>query len=309
MNTTGQRSRLAEPSPIRGVPVLGTAPMEISQEAVQKHTGSALSSEHVAVSGTASLVDGGSAHRRGSAIVVDGVKPAAQIEPLVTRHSSHPKLLNPDQSREGISFDVGQVEREITRAGPVQAKEESRRTEPIVLGQIPGSHLHSPLQSAAGPHELQKGGDVQRVQEFTNQVLQRMDAAAPLGSTQLHADARRLEVGVATGDLGWVEVHAIAGASGRVDATLHVQSDASAHILASHSPEIASFVHEHSVRLGQLSVGVGTGDGERRRDSQPGERDIQGQRSVRDAEVAKNIMSPRQQYHAADQVTLISLQA
>jgi hypothetical protein len=95
------------------------------------------------------------------------------------------------------------------------------------------------------------------------QVLQRMDAAGPSGAVQLRADARHLDVGVSSGALGWVEVRATASSSGRVDAALHVQTSSSAHLLTAQSKEITSYAREHSVDLGQISVGVGTGDSAR----------------------------------------------
>jgi hypothetical protein len=102
-----------------------------------------------------------------------------------------------------------------------------------------------------------------RAQENTAQVLQRMDTAAPSGAVQLRADARHLDVGVSSSVLGWVEVRATASSSGRVDAALHVQTNSSAHMLTAQSKEIATYAREHSVELGQLSVGVGTGDSAR----------------------------------------------
>jgi hypothetical protein len=149
-------------------------------------------------------------------------------------------------------------------------------------------------------------GEIHPVQERATEVLQRMDAALPPESTQLHAEARRLEVGVAAGDLGWVEVHATSGADGRVDATLHVQNAASAQIVATHSPQITSFAQEHSIHLGQLSVGVGTGNSERRRDSPP-KQAHQGKSHM--VEVVHPAASARHDYYATDNVTLISLRA
>lgn len=92
------------------------------------------------------------------------------------------------------------------------------------------------------------------------QVLQKMDFAGPSGPVQLRMDARRLDVGVSSGALGWVEVRATTAASGRVDATVHVQNDASAQVLSNQSREISDYAREHSVQLGEVSVGVGTGD-------------------------------------------------
>jgi hypothetical protein len=110
-------------------------------------------------------------------------------------------------------------------------------------------------------HDAQKEVLAHRPQAGAAQVLQRMDMAIPTGAVQLRAEARRLDVGLSSGVLGWVEVRATAAASGRVDATLQVQNDSSAHMLASQSRDIADYAREHSVVLGELSVGVGTGDG------------------------------------------------
>ncbi len=105
--------------------------------------------------------------------------------------------------------------------------------------------------------------ETHRAQANVAQVLQRMDNAAPPDAVQLRTDARHLDVGVSSGVLGWVEVRATASSSGRVDAALHVQTNSSAHMLTAQSKEIATFAREHSVELGQLSVGVGTGDSAR----------------------------------------------
>jgi hypothetical protein len=95
------------------------------------------------------------------------------------------------------------------------------------------------------------------------EVLQKMDMAAPSDAVQLRADTRHLDVGFSSVSLGWVEVRATASQSGRVDAALHLETNASAHLVADQSKEIADYAREHLVELGQLSVGVGTGDGSR----------------------------------------------
>ena len=41
---------------------------------------------------------------------------------------------------------------------------------------------------------------------------------------------------------------------------MHVQNDASAQVLSNQSREISEYAREHSVQLGEVSVGVGTGD-------------------------------------------------
>ena len=95
------------------------------------------------------------------------------------------------------------------------------------------------------------------------QVLQKMDMSASADAVPLRADARHLNVGVQSAAYGWVEVRATAGPSGHVDASLHVQSSISAETLAAHSKDIASYAREQSIQMGQVSVGVGTGDGGR----------------------------------------------
>jgi hypothetical protein len=126
-------------------------------------------------------------------------------------------------------------------------------------------HPPSPNTPAPSPamHRPEALTESHRPQENTAQVLQRMDTAASSGAVQLRADARHLDVGVSSGVLGWVEVRATSSSSGRVDAALHVQTNSSAHMLTAQSKEIATYAREHSVELGQLSVGVGTGDSAR----------------------------------------------
>ncbi len=126
---------------------------------------------------------------------------------------------------------------------------------------------HSPSANTPDPspamHRPEALTETHRPQENTDQVLQRMDTAVPSGAVQLRADARHLDVGVSSSVLGWVEIRATASSSGRVDAAFHVQTNSSAHMLTAQSKEIASYAREHSVELGQLSVGVGTGDSAR----------------------------------------------
>jgi hypothetical protein len=98
-------------------------------------------------------------------------------------------------------------------------------------------------------------------QNTASNVLQKMDAAGPAQTISLRADSRHLDVGVQSSALGWIEVRATSGASGSVDATIHVQNDAAARDIASHAGNIVAFAREHSVGVGQLSVGVGGGEG------------------------------------------------
>jgi hypothetical protein len=122
--------------------------------------------------------------------------------------------------------------------------------------------LNTPA-AAPAMHRSESLTETHRAQANAAQVLQRMDTAAPSGAVQLRADARHLDVGVSSSALGWVEVRATASTSGRVNAALHVQTSSSAHLLTAQSKEIATYAREHSVDLGQISVGVGTGDSAR----------------------------------------------
>jgi hypothetical protein len=131
---------------------------------------------------------------------------------------------------------------------------------------LPGTMVvHQPTSSSVSPaitsQRVEIAAGAQHTETSVMQVLQRMDAAAPADIIQLRADARHLNVGVSSDSLGWVEVKATAGPSGTVDAALHVETNASAHVLAAQSKEITEYVRDHSVQLGQLSVGVETGDG------------------------------------------------
>jgi soluble cytochrome b562 len=116
---------------------------------------------------------------------------------------------------------------------------------------------------AAVVHRMQQVVDAHRVEATAAQVLQRMDAASPSSAVQLRADARHLDVGITSGSLGWVEVRASVNSSGKVDAALHLETNASAHVVAAQSKEIGDYVRQHSAQLDQISVGVGTGDGSR----------------------------------------------
>jgi hypothetical protein len=138
------------------------------------------------------------------------------------------------------------------------------------------------------------------------QVLQKMDFAGASGPVQLRMDARRLDVGVSSSALGWVEVRATAGASGRVDATLHVQNEASAQVLADQSREISDYAREHSVQLGDVSVGVGTGDNTQER-SQSTHTPNANETRVR--KPARPLANAEQAHYVAEAVSLISVRA
>jgi hypothetical protein len=158
-------------------------------------------------------------------------------------------------------------------------------------------------------HETGKTIATHRPEASVAQVLQRMDGAtSSSGAVQLRADARRLEVGVSSGSLGWVEVRAITGPAGRVDATLQAQNDVSAHVLASQSSEISSYAREHSVQLGQVSVGVGTGDSAQG-ESRSTHNGAQNGNGTPAKEAMRPPSNPEQAYYATDAVSLISVRA
>jgi hypothetical protein len=168
-------------------------------------------------------------------------------------------------------------------------------------------HQMSPNLSPAMTAGAEKPIATHRPEAGAAQVLQKMDLGAPSGAVQLRSDARRLDVGVSSGSLGWVEVRATTSASGRVDATLHVQNDTSAQVLTSQSREISDYAREHSVQLGQVSVGVGTGDSAQGQSHSTDARDGDGTRARGTA--ALPIADTEQTYHAADVVSLISVRA
>jgi hypothetical protein len=168
-------------------------------------------------------------------------------------------------------------------------------------------HQVSPSLSPAMTVGAEKSIATHRPEAGAAQVLQKMDLAGPSGTVQLRSDARRLDVGVPSGSLGWVEVRATTSASGRVDATLHVQNDASAQVLTGQSREISDYAREHSVQLGQVSVGVGTGDSAQGQSHSTDARDGNGTRAR--GTVALPVADTEQTYHAADAVSLISVRA
>jgi hypothetical protein len=166
-------------------------------------------------------------------------------------------------------------------------------------------HQVSPNLPPVVTASAEKSVATHRPEAGAAQVLQRMDLASSSGAVQLRADARRLDVGVSSSSLGWVEVRATTSASGRVDATLHVQSDASAQVLSSQSREISDYAREHSVQLGQVSVGVGTGGSAHGQSDSTDARNGNEPRS-RGAAV-RPLVDTEQTYHGADAVSLINV--
>lgn len=130
----------------------------------------------------------------------------------------------------------------------------------------PGSVLQGDVESSRSTRPAVASHAV--TQNTASSVLQKMDTPVPAQPISLRADSRHLDVGVQSSALGWIEVRATSGASGNVDATIHVQSDALAKDLSGQSGNIVAFAREHSVGVGQLSVGVGSGESGRQEHSQ-----------------------------------------
>lgn len=172
----------------------------------------------------------------------------------------------------------------------------------------PAVEHQAPNLSPTILHEAARTTVTHRPEASVAQVLQRMDGATSSGVVQLRADARRLEVGVSSGSLGWIEVRATTGPSGRVDATLQAQNDASAHVLAGQSSEISSYAREHSVQLGQVSVGVGTGDSAQG-DSRSTDNGARNGNATPVKEAVRPPANAEQAYYAGDAVSLISIRA
>jgi hypothetical protein len=199
--------------------------------------------------------------------------------------------------------------KEAERKTASEVKSEVRFNATGLLTPTPPAVQHqvSPNVSSAMTASAEKSIATHRPEAGAAEVLQRMDLASSPGAVQLRADARRLDVGVSSGSLGWVEVRATTSASGRVDATLHVQNDASAHVLTSQSREISDYAREHSVQLGQVSVGVGTGDSAQGQSHSTDARDGNGPRPRGTAVQPLGDTEPT--YHGADAVSLISVRA
>jgi hypothetical protein len=168
-------------------------------------------------------------------------------------------------------------------------------------------HQRAPNDSPAVFQGTEKSTVAHRPETSAAQVLQRMDME-PSGAVQLRADARRLDVGVSSAALGWVEVKATTGRSGRVDATVHLQNDVSAQDLTIRSKDISDYAREHSVQLGQVSVGVGTGDSARG-DSRPARNGAGDENETEVRGAVRPLARRDQSYRPEEPVSLISVRA
>ena len=316
VGSPAQRPRSLKSRLTPGGPVVTNALSESPQGAIAKSKnaelslGSAPGADDLPIAEQGKPAERTRARFASSRVLKVGENTIQPAQPLAASAAVHSKPSHSDDSGELISASIAaHAGSEPPTAALSLERPEGTRAEPAAPLLIANGHSQVLVQDSVPMHEQQKSPEAHQPQEIASQVLQRLDAAVPAAPTRFHADARRLEVGVAAGSLGWLEVHATTGSSGRVDAMLHVQNDASAHVLAEHSAKIASFAHEHSVHLGQVSVGAGTGNGERRRDSQSTENGGRDRESAHHDEDGMPAESARQVYHAADRVTLISLRA
>jgi hypothetical protein len=227
------------------------------------------------------------------------------------REASRPRAAHP--------VDGVEVKAPPADAHTLKESEKKIATEmkPEMMATIPGystaAEVPTPQPGAqnlapAVPQGTEKAMEAHRPEGSAAHVLQRMDMGVSSGTMQLRADARRLDVGVSSSDLGWVEVRATSGPSGRIDASLHVQNDVSAHLLSSQSKEISDFAREQSVPLGQLSVGVGTGDRERG-GSHPAPDRTRDESETQTRGTARTPANQEGIYHLTDTVSFISIRA
>jgi hypothetical protein len=228
--------------------------------------------------------------------------PVAPATPSLQSKAAH----SPAESAEGTA---SQMDARLPKAPQAEPETEVKMSAPgHVAPALPAVEHQASNLSQTILHETGKATATHRPEASVAQVLQRMDEATSSGAIQLRADARRLEVGVSSGFLGWVEVRATTGPSGRVDATLQAQNDVSAHVLAGQSSEISSYAREHSVQLGQVSVGVGTGESEQG-ESRSTHNGAQNGNATPAKEAMRPPSNPEQAYYAADAVSLISVRA
>ncbi len=127
--------------------------------------------------------------------------------------------------------------------------------DPTGVSSVPTTFAHStaPVGSSASLPATAPGWSA-------THTFERLDTAIAANATPLRTDARSLEVGVQSGSLGWVEVHATTDAQGQISASLHAQSESAAQSLAGHIDHIAAYAQQHAVHVDQVSVGVGSGD-------------------------------------------------
>jgi hypothetical protein len=231
----------------------------------------------------------------------DGAVPANQALRPQAAHAA----VSDDATAQQTDARALNAEKKIETA---EVKSDGKTAGPGYPALIPPIAQHPTLPNVAPAmiHAAEKSMAMHRPETSATQVLQKMDFAGPSAPVQLRMDARRLDVGVSSGALGWVEVRATTAASGRVDATVHVQNDASAQVLSNQSREISDYAREHSVQLGEVSVGVGTGDNAQGRSRST---DTPDGNETRFRRPERPLADAEQTHYAAEAVSLISVRA
>jgi hypothetical protein len=295
--------------------------MTTSQAAASNKSFAALGSQLLTHAGAAATARGGETLRGPTSVTADRIagsqpaspsaeKSSATIVASATRPLQSKAAHSVAESSEGAATqtDVRTLKDAEQKTG-TEGKSTVEVSMPAQSSPAPATveHQAAPNLSPANLQGTEKGIAPHRPEASAAQMLQRMDMAASPGVVQLRADARRLDVGVSSATLGWVEVRATSGPSGRIDATLQTQNDVSAHVLAGQSSEISSYAREHSVQLGQVSVGVGTG-GSTQGDSSSTRHGSQDENATPTREeVVRSQTSTQQAHHAADVVSLINV--
>jgi hypothetical protein len=304
-------------SGVRGQSAFRRAPMQpmISDQAEQSGKSfAAVGSQTRAQSANTLAARGGEPLHRTPSATSDPLKPAPLTEEKI--NATDVASATPALQSKAAHFLAESLEATASQTDAHALKDPQTQPETEVkmsaLGHVapgpPAVEHQAPNLSPTILHETGKTIATHRPEASVAQVLQRMDVATSSGAVQLRADARRLEVGVSSGSLGWVEVRATTGPSGRVDATLQAQNDASAHVLAGQSSEISSYAREHSVQLGQVSVGVGMGD-RGQDESRSTHNGAQNGNATPAKEVVRPAANTEQAYYVADAVSLISVRA
>jgi hypothetical protein len=273
------------------LPRAGSAPGGEVGEPIGKAT--SMISDHSAGSQSASL----NKEKASSSTVAPATQPLQSKAAAPTAENGH-----------GASSLDARTPKDAEPKAGIDVKPDSKINIPVHSIPEPAAVEHQvvPNLSPAILHGTEKTIVTHRPETSAAQMLQKMDMAVSPGVVQLRADARRLDVGVSSSTLGWVEVRATASPSGRIDTMLQTQTDASAHVLASQSSEISSYAREHSVQLGQVSVGVATGDSTQG-DSRSNHQGARDENATPSRGTMRSPVSAEQVHHAADAVSLINV--
>ena len=209
---------------------------------------------------------------------------------------------SPSESSKLRSTSIGSAEIAASHAVSAFADAGLRPVD-LPRGALPMHPAGQQSGDAAGQDKSENASAIERSAAHT---FQQMDAAAPWSITPLRAESRRLEVGVASAALGWVEVRATTDASGHVSASLHAQSDVTTQSLAGQLKEITNYVQGQSVAMSQVSVGVGAGSSSHREahSEQPQPADVHATPVATSTAMAGDMT-----YDAPESLSLISVRA